>query len=301
MRRAPVAAAAVALLGWIAMGTVAAGPPGRSGSPADLGRIMEAEFDPGVPSDGLLFVLAIGSDARPRQSVTRSRADSLHLIGIDPRRGAASILGIPRDSFVPIPGAGTDKINASLFHGGPELTVRTVEQLSGIHIDAYLLTGFEGFRRMVHEVGNLEVRVPYPMSDPFSGAHFRAGPTRLTGPEALAFARDRHDAPGGDFGRSLNQGRLLIAALREFADDMRRDPVTLLRWAAAGARYINSDLSLVDMFELLLAARSVDPGRVNNRVVSGSGATIGGQSVVRLGSAARALFRDLRRDARIGS
>jgi LCP family protein required for cell wall assembly len=287
-----------ALLAWIGAGAVAVGPPGAPGS---LHRAMQADFSPGVPSDGLLFILAIGSDARPRQSVTRSRADSLHVIGIDPRKGTASILGIPRDSYVPIPGAGTDKINASLFQGGPELTVRTVEQLTGISIDAYLLTGFEDFRRMVNEVGNLEVQVPYPMNDPFSGAHFRPGPTRLSGPRALSFARNRHDAPGGDFGRSLNQGRLVIAALRELRDDARRDPVTLLRWAAAGARHITSDLSLVDMFELLLAALSVDPARVNNRVVSGGGATIGGQSVVRLGSGAQAMFRDLRRDARIGS
>jgi polyisoprenyl-teichoic acid--peptidoglycan teichoic acid transferase len=298
VRRAAAGVVAAALLGWIAAGAAAVGPPGTPGS---LHRTMQADFSPGVPSDGFLFLLAIGSDARPRQSVTRSRADSLHLIGIDPRRGTASILGIPRDSYVPIPGAGTDKINAALFHGGPELTVRTVERLSGIHIDAYLLTGFEDFRRMVNEVGDLEVRVPYPMSDSFSGAHFRAGPTRLSGPEALSFARNRHDAPGGDFGRSLNQGRLLIAALREFADDMRRDPVTLLRWAAAGAGHIQTDLSLVDMFELLLGALSVDPGRVNNRVVAGSGTTIGGQSVVRLGSGAHALFRDVRQDARIGS
>lgn len=298
MKRGLAAAVSGLLLAWIAAGAVAVGPRGAAGS---LGRTMQAEFTPGLPSDRLLFILAIGSDARPRQAVTRSRADSLHLIGIDPRRGTASILGIPRDSYVPIPGAGTQKINASLFNGGPELTVRTVEQLSGIHIDAYLLTGFEDFRRMVNEVGNLEVRVPYPMSDPFSGAHFSPGPTRLTGPRALAFARDRHDAPGGDFGRSLNQGRLLIAALREFRDDMRRDPVTLLRWAAAGAGRLFSDLSVVDMFELLLAALSVDPTRVNNRVVSGSGATIGGQSVVRLGSGAQAMFRDLRHDARLGS
>jgi polyisoprenyl-teichoic acid--peptidoglycan teichoic acid transferase len=301
VRRAVAAGVPAVLLGWIAAGAVAIGPPLAAGSSAELGRTMEAEFNPALPSDHLLFVLAIGSDARPRQAVTRSRADSLHLIGIDPRRGTASILGIPRDSYVPIPGAGTQKINASLFNGGPELTVRTVEQLTGIRVDAYLLTGFEDFRQMVNEVGNLEIRVPYPMSDPFSGAHFRPGPTRLSGPEALSFARDRHDVPGGDFGRSMNQGRLLIAALREFADDMRKDPVALLRWAAAGARHIRSDLTVLDMFELLLAALSVDPARVNNRVVGGSGATIGGQSVVRLGSAAQALFRDLRQDARIGS
>jgi LCP family protein required for cell wall assembly len=261
---------------------------------------MDAAFDPGVPSDREMFILAIGSDARPGQSVTRSLADSVHIIGVNPETGVASIVGIPRDSYVPIPGGGSDKINASLFRGGPELTVWTVERLTGIRIDAYALTAFEGFRRMVTEIGGLELRVPYPMSDAASGARFRAGPTRLDGPEALAFSRNRHDAPGGDFGRSLNQGAVLVAALRALQEDARRDPLTLYRWVAAGFQHLRTDLGLGEMFDLALAALSIDPSRVRNRVVSGGGGTVGGQSVVRLGAEAQRLFRDLARDGMLG-
>jgi polyisoprenyl-teichoic acid--peptidoglycan teichoic acid transferase len=260
----------------------------------------EARFAPGVPSSDPLFILAIGSDARPGQAVAGARADSLHVIGINPRRGAASIVGIPRDSYVPIPGVGTRKINEALFYGGPELTVRTVEQLTGARIDAYVLTGFEGFRHLVRGVGGVEVRIPYAMSDPFSGAHFRAGRERLSGPKALAFSRNRHDAPGGDFGRSMNQGRLLVAALREFRSDMARDPVVLIRWLVVAARYLDTDLSFTEMVELLLAAPSIEPGRVKNTVVSGSGASVGGASVVQLGSSAQATFRDQARDGLLG-
>jgi LCP family protein required for cell wall assembly len=288
------------LVGWIAVGAMAADPqPGQALPPA-LGRTIEAEFRPGVPSNGPLFILAIGSDARPRESVTRSRADSLHIIGVNPRKERAAILGIPRDSYVPIPGAGSQKINAALFHGGPELVVRTVEQLSGIRIDAYLLTGFLDFRRMVTKVGPIEVVVPYPMSDAASGAQFRAGSTRMTGPRALAFSRNRHDAPGGDFGRSLNQGRLLVAALRALREDVRKDPLALFRWTAAGFGHVRTDLSLVETLELLQAAVTIDPGRVANRVVSGGGGFVGGSSVVQLGSAAQAAFRDLRQDGLLG-
>jgi LCP family protein required for cell wall assembly len=261
---------------------------------------MAAEFRPDVPSNGPMFVLAIGSDARPGQSVTGARADSLHIIGVNPREGRASILGIPRDSYVPIPGAGSQKINAALFFGGPELMVRTVEQLTGIRIDAYLLTGFFDFRRMVTKVGPIEVVVPYPMSDAASNAHFRAGPTRVTGPRALAFSRNRHDAPGGDVGRSLNQGRLLLAALRALRDDVRRDPLALFRWTAVGFEHVRTDLTLLEMLELLNAAVSIEPARVPNRVVFGGGGTVGGASVIQLGSAALAMFRDLRRDGLLG-
>jgi polyisoprenyl-teichoic acid--peptidoglycan teichoic acid transferase len=295
------AAAATTLLAWLVTGTVSATPPGLGGQAGgELGRVLEAAFSPDLRSRERLFVLVIGSDARPGQAVDRARADSLHVIGVNVRKGAASILGIPRDSYVPIPGAGTQKINAALFHGGPELTERTVERLTGIRIDAYVLTGFEGLSKMVTSVGGVRVTVPYPMNDPLSRARFRPGPTRMTGPEALAFSRDRHDVPGGDLGRSLNQGRLIAAALGELRDDARRDPVTLFRWLAAAGRYLRTDMSLEEMLDLLLASLSIDPAKVPNRVVSGSGASVGGQSVVRLGSSARETFRDLRRDAILG-
>jgi LCP family protein required for cell wall assembly len=263
-------------------------------------RVPTSAFSPGLPWKDPLIVLVIGSDARPGQSVTRSRADSLHLVGVNPRRNSASLVGIPRDSFVTVPGAGTEKINAALFFGGPRRTVQTVERLTGARIDAYVLTGFDGFRKLIRLVGGVDMRIPYRIDDRYSGAHFRKGRTRLSGRGALAFSRNRHDAPGGDFGRSMNQGRLLIAALAEFREDVRKDPVALFRWLWAGARSVRTDLSLDEMLRLALAAMSIEPGRVDNRVVSGSGATVGGQSVVRLGSSARAVFRDLARDGVLG-
>jgi LCP family protein required for cell wall assembly len=263
-------------------------------------RHLVPEGIPGVPAGGSLFVLAIGSDARIGQSVTRSRADSLHVIGVDQKEGKASILGIPRDSYVPIPGHGSNKINAALFFGGPELVVRTVEQLTGIHMDGYVLTGFGGFQGLVNGIGGLTVQVPYPMNDGASGAFFRAGPKKMNGKRALAFSRNRHDAPGGDFGRSLNQGRVILAALRELRDDIARDPLTLFRWIQVAREHLQTDLSLDEMLALLFAALSIEPDRVRNRVVSGGGGTVGGASVVHLSSSARAMFRDLRKDGVLG-
>lgn len=260
-------------------------------------RTRRAAGSPGLASTGPSFLLVIGSDARPGQSPEQTRADSIHIVGVNPTRGAVSILGIPRDSFVPIPGAGTNRINSALALGGPELMVRTIEQLTGVGIDGYVLTGFAGFRDLVNAVGGIRVRVPYPMSDPFSRAFFRPGLTRMTGRDALAFTRDRHDVPGGDYGRSLNQGRMLIAALRQLKADVARNPASLLNWIAAGARILRTDLGLSDMIRLLLSMPSLDPSRVENRVASGAGTIVGGMSVIRLGPAARATFRDFAADA----
>ena len=255
---------------------------------------------PGVPTRGTLFILAIGSDARPGQSVSRSRADSLHIIGVNLRNRRASIVGIPRDAYVSIPGAGAGKINAALFRGGPGLVVRTVERLTGIRMDGYLLTGFKGFRRMVTLIGGVGLRIPYRMSDAASGAYFRAGPRRLKGRPALAFSRNRHDAPGGDFGRSLNQGAVILAALRELRRDVSRNPLVLFRWVALASRHLETDLSVPEMLHLLMAALTIEPRRVRNRVVSGGAGFVGSQSVVHLGSGASAMFRDLRRDGHLG-
>jgi LCP family protein required for cell wall assembly len=260
------------------------------------GKVRKAAGSPGLATTGTYFVLVIGSDARPGQSPAGARGDSLHIVGVNPAKGAVSILGIPRDSFVNIPGVGARKINEALL-GGPGLMVRTVEQLTGVAIDGYVLTGFAGFQDLVNAVGGIGVNVPYRMSDPFSHANFRPGMEQMLGRNALAFTRDRHDVPGGDFGRSMNQGRMLIAALRQLKLDVARDPGAILTWLAAGARVLDTDLSLADMAELLLSMPSLDPGRVENRVVPGSGAMIGGLSVVQLGSAAHAMFRDLAADA----
>jgi LCP family protein required for cell wall assembly len=211
------------------------------------------------------------------------------------------VLGIPRDSWVPIPGAGSSKINAALVRGGPQLVVETVERLTGIRIDAYVLTGFAGFQDVVGAVGGIDIRIPYPVSDRYAHAQFRSGPEHLTGNEALQYSRARHALADGDFGRSLNQGRVLIAALATLREAVRdRGVAALLPWAVAGARYLHTDLSLVDMFELLLAAPAIDPARVRNEVASGRVGSVGGSSVVFLDGGAYARFRDLARDGLLG-
>ena len=110
----------------------------------------------------------------PGESPEATRGDSLHIVGVNPAKGAISILGIPRDSYVPIPGVGTRKINEALLHG-PDLMVKTVEQLTGVAIDGYVLTGFAGFQDLVNAVGGIGVDVPYAMHDPYSHADFPPG------------------------------------------------------------------------------------------------------------------------------
>jgi polyisoprenyl-teichoic acid--peptidoglycan teichoic acid transferase len=264
------------------------------------GEATSADLVPSLLPRGPMFFLVIGSDARPGQPVSQTRADSIHVVGVNPRKGRVSILGIPRDSWVPIPGWGTDKINAALVVGGPELLVATVEHLTGIQLDAYVLTGFEDFQTMVSAVGGFDIRIPYPISDSYARAQFRKGPEHLSGREALAFSRVRHDLPTGDFGRSFNQGRVMIAALATLRDEVADGSAALLPWVIAGAAHLKTDLSIGEMFELLMAAPAFEPTRVRNAVVSGHTGSVGSKSVVFLDGGAYAMFRDLGRDAILG-
>jgi LCP family protein required for cell wall assembly len=260
-----------------------------------------AAFAPGFPSSRPMFFLVIGSDARPGQSVRHTRADSLHLVGVNPREGRVSILGIPRDSWVSIPGFGQNKINASLVYGGPELVVRTVEQLTGVPIDAYMLTGFRGFQRMVTSIGGIDIDIPFPIEDQAARAHLDEGRQHLQGKGALAFSRARHALPNGDFGRSLNQGRVLVAALATLRKTVASSGASAaFPWVVAAARQLATDLSFDDIVELLLAAPAFDPDRIRNEVASGHVGSVGGLSVVFLDGGAFASFRDLARDGVLG-
>ncbi len=263
-------------------------------------RRSEVAFAPGLPERDPTFVLVIGSDARPGQSVTRTRADSIHIVGVNPDRNRASIVGIPRDSWVTIPGAGSDKINAALVRGGPELLVDTVERLSGVRLDAYVVVGFEDFVALVDAVGGFDIEIPYAIDDRLAHAEFRPGPEHLGGRDALALSRARHDLPNGDFGRSLNQGRVIVAALDTLRDHVARDRAALLPWVLAGAQHLRTDLSLTDIFELVLAASAFEPPRVTNAVVPGGTGRVGNRSVVFLDGRATAMFRDLARDGVVG-
>jgi polyisoprenyl-teichoic acid--peptidoglycan teichoic acid transferase len=244
----------------------------------------------------VIWMLTLGSDARKGQSIPRSRADSIHLVGVNARTGHGVIVGLPRDSYVDIPGHGRDKINASMVYGGPQLTARTVQRLARVRLDYVFLTDFGGFAAMIHALGGIRVRPPQPMGG-IGGHSFGAHEQWMNGGEALSFSRIRHGLPGGDFDRSLNQGRVLKAGLdraRRWADEPGRFE-RMLMWAIAR---METDLSPAEMYRLGRVMLTVRPNAVRNCVVPGGTGLVGGASVVfpDRGFLSR-VMRDTRRDA----
>ncbi|HYH28156.1 MAG TPA: LCP family protein [Actinomycetota bacterium] len=267
------------------------GPP-----PVEIHRVQDAAHTPPFTRDKPIFIAVLGSDARPKEEPTRQRADAIQLIGLNAKEGAGGILGFPRDSYVNVPGAGERRINEGLFYGGPKLQVRTIEELTGIKIDYYALTTFTGWRRIVREIGGIPIEIKYRMNDEASGTDFKPGRRKLGPVDALAFARDRKSAPGGDFGRSENQGRLLRAALAKLHDEFAEDPAVLLEWISAGMRNMYTNLSVIEVFDLATTAVQVDPSKITSKVVTGSNTMVGGAAVVQLSGDAQAVYDDLRDD-----
>jgi LCP family protein required for cell wall assembly len=255
-------------------------------------KVDEAHFNPS--SDQPVFLLVLGNDARPGEVI--SRADAIHVIGVNPAAGQATILNIPRDTFVSIPGRGQDKINAAHAAGGPALQARTVAQFVGVEIPYVISTGFEGFMQMVDELGGVDVDVPFAMNDAASGARFASGPNHFLGGEALAFARNRNLA-GGDFTRSNNQGLVIIHALAKLRAE-GPSAANTIRWMAVLLRNATfSGAGVPELYRLGRLALSIDPANVRNVTMPGVIGNTASQSVVFKGAGADSLFADFSDDA----
>jgi polyisoprenyl-teichoic acid--peptidoglycan teichoic acid transferase len=257
-----------------------------------------AGYTPSLNGSKPVVVLVVGSGARRGDDVLHSLADSMHLLFINPAKKHATVVGIPRDSYVSINGGGTNKINSSLVFGGPEGLVSTVEAVTGVHIDYWAITTFWGLINMINRLGGVHVDIPFSMHDSYSGANFEPGPHLLTGEQALAFARDRHSLAQGDFGRSEDGGRLLLALLTQFQKEYKGDASRVLSWISAGLTNSFSQMPLSEIMALAFTVSKVPLKNVQNVVLPGNAHTVGGLSVVTLDDSWKArIFNDVKADA----
>jgi LCP family protein required for cell wall assembly len=290
----------VALVAWVlgsSLGAIDGTVAARAQSTGVVMGKAHAGYTPSLTGSKPVVILAIGSGARQGENVMRSLGDSLHLIFLSPAKRRAVVVGVPRDSYLPIAGRGSGKINSAMVYGGPELVVTTMEQSFGITIDYWALTTFWGFTDMINAIGGLTVNVPFPMQDSYSHSDFQPGVQKLSGTEALAFSRDRHSLQQGDFGRQENGGRLILAALGQFKKQFRADQSRLFTWIGAGMRNIETEIPLSEVMSLAYTASSVPPSKVQNVVLPGDTGTVGGTSVVTLDMArARAIADDASAD-----
>ncbi len=227
-----------------------------------------------APSGGHVYLL-VGSDSRAgltaaqkkrlgTGSVAGRRTDSIILVYVPSGGGKSALISIPRDSYVPIPGHGSNKINAAFAFGGPKLLVETVEQATDLRIDGYIEVGFGGFVGVVDSLGGVYICVPFHMNDPKAHINLKKGCQMLSGPKALGYVRARYSDPRGDIGRAQRQRQFLGAIMKKVAK-----PSTVLvptRWWSvthnvAQGLIVGEDTSLMDAGRVALALRGVSKAR----------------------------------------
>ncbi|WDV31637.1 LCP family protein [Streptomyces sp. AD16] len=154
-----------------------------------------------------------------------------------------TMVSLPRDSYVAIPGHGQGKINAAFALGGPKLLTRTVEQATGLRLDHFAEVDFLGFVDVVDALGGVRICVPAGgLRDRKSGADFAAGCREMDGVQALSYVRARYSDPEGDLGRVRRQRQLVSAV----ADKASSPAVALNPWRAGPFLSASLDAVTVD-------------------------------------------------------
>ncbi|MEZ5184737.1 MAG: LCP family protein [Candidatus Nanopelagicales bacterium] len=248
-----------------------------------------------VSSSGTNYLL-VGSDSRAglskadqkrlhTGSTEGQRTDTIMIMHI-PVIGAPTLVSIPRDSWVGIPGYGQGKINAAFANGGPELLITTVEQATGLHIDNYVEIGFAGVADTTDALGGVRLCPTRRYNDANSGLKVKKGCQTMDGQDALAYVRMRYADPRGDLGRVERQQEFIAAVAKK-----TMSPLTwLLPWRAFGAASaagssltVDKSTGIVDDARLGLAMGMISLGMGTATTVPTVDGTyfVGGQDAVK--------------------
>ncbi|MHC0430744.1 LCP family protein [Streptomyces sp. O3] len=237
-------------------------------------------------------ILLMGTDSR--DTITREEkatfyaggracdcSDTLMLIHVSERRDHVSVVGLPRDSYADIP-AHLDKhtgryrpghpakINAAYAEGGPALSVRTVEEMTGVRIDHYLQIDFRRFIDSVDAVGGVDVCTPRRLNDPSTKLDLSPGTHRLGGGPALQYVRSRKVDASADLGRVQRQQKFLVGVLSRLGGgQLLADPVRAhdLARKVLGATWVDQGFSVGELVSLTRKLSALPPSRTEFAVV----------------------------------
>jgi LCP family protein required for cell wall assembly len=264
------------------------------------------------PADqpGTTFLL-VGSDSREGLSAAErkrlgtgstagQRTDTIMIVSIPPN-GVPALVSVPRDSFVPIPGRGDNKINAAYAFGGPELLVETVEGATGLRMDGYAEIGFGGFVNVIDAVGGIKMCLPDAIKDRDSNLDLPKGCQTLAGADALGYVRMRKADVRGDLGRVQRQREMLAAVAEKGARPSSvLNPIRYWKLSTATARSmtLGEDTSFLQTARLGLAMRAVASGdgpTLTVPVANPDAPTSAGSAVLWDEDKAKAMFDEIAR------
>ncbi|MEV0145387.1 MULTISPECIES: LCP family protein [unclassified Nonomuraea] len=229
-----------------------------------------------------LNVLIVGSDQRNGKNakygrVAGERTDTIMLAHLSSDRGNAMVVSFPRDSLVQLPAcrakdglpgqqAHLGMINESFNSGGIACTWRTVESLTGIHIDHFVKVDFTGFKGMVNAIGGVEVCLPEAVNDKKALLHLPAGRQNLNGEQALGYVRARYSlGDGSDIGRIQRQQMFIASMVKKvMSGETLTDPAKLLGFLDAGTKAVTTDRGLTPsvMKDLASNLQGLNAGKI---------------------------------------
>ena len=223
---------------------------------------VEVEHDP-------LNILLLGSDTREGQGndtiggETPGLSDTTILLHLSADRDRAYGVSIPRDAMVERPacdrkdGQGVDPGGLAMFNaayaiGGPACTIKTLEKISRIRINHFVVVDFNGFKAMVDALDGVPVCVPREVNDDIGKIYMRAGSYEVKGQEALDYVRLRHElSENGDIGRMKRQQTFLAAmANKAVSAGTLANPIRLYRFLDAATSSLTTDTELADLQKL---------------------------------------------------
>jgi len=178
--------------------------------------------------------------------------------------GKAVVVTIPRDTWAPIPGHSTQKINAAHAIGGTDLAVRTFEQFTGMPIDFYIITDFDGFKPLIDYFGGVTTTVEENIADSFSGCYLNTGTHTINGTQALALSRARKGRSlygGGAYAREKQSAMLMADLLVQ-----KRSMVNagnLASFLNTMRQYVWTNISVAQASKILPTLMTINRGDIN--------------------------------------
>ncbi len=230
-------------------------------------------------------ILVLGDDSgmgRPGGRVN-GRTDIIIILHLNLQTCKGTAVTIPRDTWVEIPGYGEGKINGAHAIGGMQLTIKTIEKLSGLKIDNYIITDFDGFVPLIDFLGGVTIEVGEDLSDGFSGCYLTKGVHHIGGKQALALARNRHRAgdgttQGGAFAREREAAKIVVNLLEQKSTIQRIIAMPL--YINYLLKYTWTDFTLRDILKILPVLGKIKAGDIEIIGIPSWPQTIGNASAV---------------------
>jgi LCP family protein required for cell wall assembly len=229
-------------------------------------------------------------------AISGHRSDTILILHIPSNGLPATLVSVPRDSYVPIPGHGSSKINAAYDFGGAPLLAQTLQNVTGLYINHYMGIGFGGFVNVVDAVGGVNMCLPGPMKDPKAGLNLKAGCQTLDGAQALGYVRTRNFAIS-DLQREQDQRLFMKALLSKMTSpSVILNPFKALPAASGSASSLTVDqgANLYDLIKAAFALKSAQTTTVP--IATADYQTSDGVAVLWDRSQALRLFHALKND-----